>query len=189
MPTVSANIGLSIATRRDGVARDLRIDPYQACNFVIEIEGLLVGGFSQCTGLAVEVEVHEYREGGQNEFMHRFAGATRHPPLVLKHGLSPLDGLWGWHQDVAAGQVRRRNATIYLLNSSQVPVLWWHIRESLPLKWTGPELHADSASIAFETVELTHRGLSRARTASADNAVAVAADQLAAAATLVGGFF
>jgi phage tail-like protein len=185
MPTIGANIGLSIATGQAG----LRVDPYQSCNFVVEIEGLLVGGFSQCTGLAVEVEVHEYREGGQNEFVHRFAGATRHPPLVLKHGLSPIDGLWGWHQDVSAGHVRRRNGTIYLLNKAQAPVLWWHFREALPLKWNGPDLQAESAAVAFETVELTHRGLSRSRMASADNAVAVAANQLAAAADLVGGFF
>ena len=189
MPAVGANIGLSIATRGAAAGGELRLDPYQSCNFVVEIEGLLIGGFNQCTGLAVEVEMHEYREGGQNEFVHRFAGATRHPPLLLKHGMSPLDGLWGWHQDVAAGNVRRRNGTIYLLNRAQMPVLWWHIREALPLKWSGPELQADSAAVAFETVELTHRGLSRSRLASADNAVTVAANQLAAAADLAGGFF
>ena len=27
-----------------------------------------------------------------------------HPRLVLKHGLSPIDGLWGWHQDVVGGE-------------------------------------------------------------------------------------
>ena len=185
MPTIGTNIGLSIATGLPG----LRVDPYQSCNFVVEIEGQLAGGFASLTGLAIEVESHEYREGGQNEFVHRFAGATRHPPLVLKHGLSPIDGLWGWHQDVAAGEITRRNGTIYLLNQAQVPVLWWHFREALPLKWNGPELHAESAAVAFETLELAHRGLSRSRRASADNAVAVAANDLAAAAKLVGGFF
>jgi phage tail-like protein len=185
MPTIGTNIGLSIATGLPG----LRVDPYQSFNFVVEIEGLLAGGFSSVTGLAIEVESYEYREGGQNEFVHRFAGPTRHPPLMLKHGLSPIDGLWGWHQDVVAGDITRRNGTIYLLNQAQVPVLWWHFREALPLKWNGPELQAENATVAFETVELAHRGLSRSRQASADNAVAVAANDLAAAANLVGGFF
>ena len=57
MPGIGANIGVSIAARITG----LRLDPYQASNFVIEIEGLLVGGFSECSGLEVEVEVEEYR--------------------------------------------------------------------------------------------------------------------------------
>jgi phage tail-like protein len=185
MPAIGANIGLSIAAGLSG----LRIDPYQSCNFVIEIEGLLVGGFSECTGLQIEVEMHEYREGGQNAFIHRFAGATKHPPLVLKHGLSPIDGLWGWHQDVASGNIQRRNGTIYLLNSQQVPVLWWNFREALPLKWSGPELNADKALIAIESVELAHRGLTRARSVTAGTAVAAATADLAAAAGLDGGFF
>jgi phage tail-like protein len=185
MPAIGANIGVSIAAGLAG----LRIDPYQSCNFVIEIEGLLVGGFTDCTGLQIEVEMHEYREGGQNDFIHRFAGATKHPPLVLKHGLSPLDGLWGWHQDVVSGNIQRRNGTIYLLNSQQVPVLWWHFREALPLKWSGPELGSQKAAVAVESVELAHRGLTRARPVSSGTAVAAATADLAAAANLIGSFF
>src|SRR4051794_13359252 len=109
MAAIGTNIGISIAAGLAG----LRIDPYQSCNFVIEIVGLLAGGFSECSGLQVELEMHEYREGGQNDFIHRFAGAAKHPPLVLKHGLSAMDGLWGWHQDVASGNIQRRNGTIY----------------------------------------------------------------------------
>ena len=185
MPSVGANIGVSIAAKLSG----LRVDPYQSSNFVVEIEGLLVGGFSDCGGLAVEVESTEYREGGQNGFIHRFAGATRHPPLVLRHGISPIDGLWGWHQDVVSGTIRRRNGTIYLLNQAQVPVLWWHFREAIPLKWTGPELKADSASVAFESVELAHRGLVRAKQSTAETAVSIATTELAKAADLGGGGF
>jgi phage tail-like protein len=185
MPTIGANIGLSIAAGLSG----LRVDPYQSCNFIVEIEGLLVGGFTDCAGLQIEVEAHEYREGGQNEFVHRFAGGTRHPPLVLKHGLSPIDGLWGWHQDVAAGDIRRRNGTIYLLNKVQRPVLSWTFREALPLKWSGPDLRADAATVAVESVELAHRGLTRPRSATADTAVSIAVSELVKAADLSGGFF
>jgi len=185
MPINGASIGVSIAARLTG----LRVDPYQGSNFVVEIEGIVAGGFTDCTGLEVEVEIEEYREGGQNDFVHRFAGRTTHPRLVLKHGMSPLDGLWGWHQDVAAGNVQRRNGTIYLLNKEQFPVLWWNIRDAFPVKWTGPTLGAASATVAFESVELVHRGLSRAQQTTADSAVSVAVSQLAAAATPNGGFF
>jgi phage tail-like protein len=185
MPTTGASIGVSIAAG----LRDLRVDPYQSNNFIVEVEGLLVGGFTECSGLQIEVETHEYREGGQNDFVHRFAGATKHPLLVLKHGLSPIDGLWGWHQDVSAGHIRRRNGTIYLLNKQQVPVLWWHFREALPMKWSGPDLRAESSAVAFESIELAHRGLTRARSSTADTAVITATDDLAKASRLIGGFF
>jgi phage tail-like protein len=138
----------------------MRFDPYQASNFVIEIEGLLAGGFSECSGLEVESEMQEYREGGVNDYVHRFAGPTRYPPLVLRHGITLSDILWRWYQMTSAGQVKRRNGTIFLLNSEHIPVVAWVLRDAFPYKWTGPELRADTANVAFESVELAHRGLS-----------------------------
>jgi hypothetical protein len=39
--------------------------------------------------------------------------------------------------------------------------MFWDFKEAYPVKYTGPELRADSGSVAFESIELTHRGLSR----------------------------
>jgi phage tail-like protein len=140
------------------------LDPYRSFNFFIEIEGILIGGFSECTGLQVETEFFEYHEGGVNNYRHHFAGATKYPPLLLKHGLTLVDELWLWHQDIVVrGNIRRRNGTIYLLNKQNLPVLWWDFREAFPYKWSGPELRADASTVAFESVELVHRGLSRPR--------------------------
>jgi phage tail-like protein len=139
----------------------MRSDPYQGCNFVIEIEGLLVGGFSECSGLEVETELVDYREGGVNDYVHRFAGATRSPPLVLRHGITPADGLWRWYRMTVAGQVVRRNGTIFLLDNAHHTAVQWDFKDAFPYKWSGPELRAEAASIAFESVELAHRGLSR----------------------------
>lgn len=182
MPTLGPNIGLSIAAG----ANDLRVDPFQSCNFLVEIEGLLVGGFSSCKGLEVEIEEHEYREGGVNDFVHRFAGRAHHPRLVFQHGLSPVDGLWNWHQDTVNGIVKRRNGTVYLLNSERVPAIWWEFKQALPLKWTGPELNAATASIAFESLEVAHQGLSRPRLARIADDIA---GELSSTLNLPGGFF
>lgn len=157
MPTLGPNIAIAAASNLLGV----RVDPYQVFNFFIEIEGILAGGFSECSGLQVETEVQEYAEGGQNEYVHRFRGRTKYPPLVLKHGLTVINGLWQWHKNVLEGNVKRKNGTIYLLNRSRIPVLWWDFKEAFPTKWTGPELRANSGDVAFESVELAHRGLSR----------------------------
>ena len=182
MPGISADFGLSIATGATG----LRLDPYLSCNFVVEIDGVLVGGFAECSGLQVETEVFEYREGGRNEFIHRLAGSTRHPPLVFKRGLTPVDGLWNWHQDVVAGVIKRRNGTIYLLNAQSVPVRWWHFTKGLPVKWSGPDLQAASSAVAFESIEIAHQGISRPGllTGGAD-----VAGELAATLQGVGSFF
>jgi phage tail-like protein len=78
---------------------------------------------------------------------------------VLRHGITSGDGLWRWYQMTAAGQVVRRNGTIFLLDSPHVVALQWDFRDAFPYKWIGPELRAEAANIAFESVELVHRGL------------------------------
>lgn len=142
-------------------------DPYRVFNFLIEIEGLVIGGFSECSGLQVETELFEYREGGLNEYMHNFVGSTKYTPLVLKQGLTSNDGLWKWHQEIVSQGVnqviKRLNGTIYLNDQQGNQVKVWNFKQAFPYKWTGPELRADSSEVAFESVELVHRGLSQAR--------------------------
>lgn len=158
MALPGVNAAFAVATNLLG----LRLDPYQAFNFFIEIEGILVGGFTECSGLQVEVEVESYSEGGLNDYVHNFRGRTKYPPLTLKHGLTLIEGLWMWHQEIVTkGEVTRRNGTIYLLNRQRIPVLWWNFKGAFPTKWTGPDLRAESGSVAFESVELVHQGLSR----------------------------
>ena len=157
MPSLGLNAAFSLVTNLLGV----RLDPYQGFNFLVEIEGILAGAFSECTGLTVETEFLDYREGGVNGYVHRFPGPTKYPPIVLKHGLTQIDGLWSWHQDVTQWNVARKNGTIYLLNKQSLPVMWWDFKEAYPTKYTGPDFHADSGAVAFESVELAHRGLSR----------------------------
>jgi phage tail-like protein len=143
------------------------IDPYQVFNFLIEIEGLVIGGFSECSGLQVETELFEYREGGLNEYMHNFGGSTKYLPLIIKHGLTSIDGLWDWHQEIVTQGVnqgvKRRNGTIYLLDRQRNMAKVWNFKQAFPYKWSGPELRADSSEVAFESVELVHRGLNQVR--------------------------
>ena len=157
MPSLGLNAAFSLVTNMLGV----RADPYMSFNFLVEIEGILAGGFSECTGLNVETEVLDYREGGLNDYMHHFVGPTKYTPLILKHGLTQIDGLWTWHQDVVRGEIERKNGTIYLLDKQRLPVMWWDFKQAIPVKWTGPELRASTTAVATESVELRHQGISR----------------------------
>jgi phage tail-like protein len=158
-PNLNASFSLVSSIGLGGLG--VRSDPFLACSFLVEVEDILAGGFSECSGLEVETEVESYREGGQNSYLHQFAGATKYPPLILKHGLTWIDGLWSWHQEVSSGMIKRKNGTIYLLDRQQVPVMWWNFNEAFPVKWSGPSLRADATQVAVESVELRHRGLSR----------------------------
>jgi phage tail-like protein len=182
LPSIGLNTALAALTNLTGV----RLDPYLAFNFLVEIEGILAGSFSECTGLQVETEYHDYREGGLNDYVHRFAGPTKYPPLMLKHGITQIDGLWNWHQEVTQGSIKRKNGTIYLLDRMRIPVMYWNFKEAFPVKYTGPDFRADAAAIAFESVELTHRGLSRPTLGSV---LGPAGSAIAGAAGAIGGSF
>ena len=140
-------------------------NPYLAFNFLVEIEGLVVGGFSEVTGLQIEVEVQDYREGGLNEYIHKLAGPTRYPSnVVLKHGLTDTETLWSWHQDVTQGIIQRRNGSIVLRDNAGEDKLRWNFIEAYPVRWVGPDMRAGTAEVGVETLELVHRGLTRPST-------------------------
>ena len=157
MPILPVNTALNLVTNALG----LRRDPYASFNFLVEIDGIIAGGFSEVTGLQVETEFEEYREGGVNDYVHKLPKITKYPNLTLKHGLTDLDILWTWYKDVIQGKIERKNGMIFLLDNSRTPVMWWEFTDAYPVKWTGPDLKAESNTVAFETLELAHNGLTK----------------------------
>lgn len=140
-----------------------RTDPYLAFQYQVEIESVTVGGFSEVTGLQVETEIKEYREGGLNEYMHRLAGPTRYPSnLILKRGLTDVDTLIRWHQAVTQGTVNRFNGSIVLLDITGQERWRWNFLQAYPVKWIGPNLRASASEVALETLELAHNGIHKA---------------------------
>jgi phage tail-like protein len=162
----------------------LRNDPYHVFNFFVEIEGIFAGGFSECGGLQIESETIPYREGGVNDFEHTFIGPMKSGPLILKRGLTLVDSMWLWFQETMRGHIVRKNGTIYLLDKMHIPVVWWNFKAAMPVKWTGPELNANSNEVAFTSIELAHRGLSQPQT---ENLKAVFNQKTAGALAVTGG--
>ncbi len=163
MAVIGAGAAAAAAKRATG----LRDDPYLGYNFLVEIQGLLAGGFTAVSGLEITTEIEERRQGGDNARSYKLPKATRHSNLELIRGLSDIDMLWGWYQDVTAGRIQRRNGTIYLLNHAGLPVSWWNFRRAYPIAWRGPRFDAGSSTVLSATITLAHEGL--------DNPVASAA--------------
>jgi phage tail-like protein len=128
--------------------------------FLLTIDEKEVAGFNEVSGLAVETEVETLREGGVNHTEWQIPGPAKFPSrLVLKRGLGDLSYLWDWYRGIATGQIQRRNIAINLNASQGTGTRAWVFREACPVKWTGPELRASTSAIAFEAIELVHRGL------------------------------
>ncbi len=141
------------------MALDERNDPYMSFRFTIEIDGIIEGGFTDLTGLEATTQVEDYREGGVNDYIHKLPKETVFGNLTLKRGLADCEKLWKWHRDVIAGEIKRKNVHIYLLenNIDQIKKEW-SFKEAYPVKWSGPDFKADGSAVAFESLEITHHG-------------------------------
>jgi len=138
-----------------------RDDPYQSFNFIVEIDGVLSGKFSEVSGLEANVEFDEYREGGVNNFVHKLPKKTNYNNLVLRRGMTNSTALYKWHQDVIAGMIKPKNVSIILLDSEKNEAKRWTFENAFPIKWTGPDLKADNNALAIESLEIVHQGLVR----------------------------
>lgn len=138
-----------------------RKDPYTAFRFRVEIDGITVANVSEVTGLQLETETETYEEGGVNDFVHLLPKRTKYSNITLKRGITDLDEMWRWHQEVIQGKFRRRSGSIILMDSLGEDKWRWNFSDAYPVKWTGPEFRADSATVAFESIELAHHGIKR----------------------------
>jgi phage tail-like protein len=127
------------------------------------------GGFQECTGLEIELDIQELQEGGRNNGVIRRVGRAKYQPLTLKRGMffNPKNGaagldrmLWGWLQSVSAGTVPvpRYDGAIRVLERGTVIATWTFVR-GLPSRIRGPELNAKTGEIAIEELTIAHEGL------------------------------
>ena len=119
-----------------------------------------LGGFSECGGLEMSLQVEEFREGGNNGRLLKFPTRVTWSNITLKKGVTSSTELWDWHYSFTEGKGKRRDGVIVLLDDRQVPHNVWYFRRGLPVKYTGPALNATQSSVAIESVEIAHEGLS-----------------------------
>jgi phage tail-like protein len=117
------------------------------------------GGFSECSGLELAMQPEEYREGGNNAAVLKFAGRATWSNVTLKRGVSPNTELWDWHFSFIEGRGKRRDGVIVLLDAGRQPHQAWYFRRGLPVKYSGPSLNATQNGVAIEAIEIAHEGL------------------------------
>ncbi|HVL39483.1 MAG TPA: phage tail protein [Fimbriimonadaceae bacterium] len=137
-------------------------DPHLGMRFWVEIDGVEVAGFCECSGLTIETEVFEYVEGGWNVYTHKLPVRTKYSNITLKRGIDNSAGeLFKWFEEGLQGAPKsRKNVTITIYGQEvNQQKKQWVLREAWPIKWTGPDLKADSGAVAIETLEFAHHGL------------------------------
>jgi len=134
--------------------------PHLNFHFQVDWGGTRLG-FSEVSGLSIEIEAIEYREGNNPEYsVMKMPGMAKFSNITLKRGIVAGDNeFYEWLNTIKLNQVERRDITISLLNEEHEPTMVWKVSNAFPVKIEAPSLKATGNEVAIETLEIAHEGI------------------------------
>ena len=134
--------------------------PLPVFHFSVDWGGTQVT-FSEVTGLNIEVQPIEYRDGNNPDCSPtKMPGMKKYGNLTLKRGVFASDNeYYAWVQEIALNKIERRDIIISLLNEEHAPVMTWKVINAWPTKLTSPDLKASANEAAIESIEIAHEGI------------------------------
>lgn len=114
--------------------------------------------FQTVSGLSVEYDMEEYKEGGENRFTHKLPVRTKYADLVLKRGMLTDSRVITWFiQAFRDRAFTPTDITVILMNEKSSPLRTWKVAHAIPKKWLVSDLNANENAIVIETLELSYR--------------------------------
>lgn len=136
-----------------------RNDPFAQFNFIVELDGIDVAGFTEIGGIASESDVIEYREGADQPTARKLPGLLTYSNITLKKGYTTNTELWDWRKTTLDGVTERKGGAIILLDEARQPVLRWNFVNGWVSKYEGPGLNSTTNEAAIEAIEISHEGV------------------------------
>jgi len=134
-----------------------RVDPFTGYNFHVEFANAsdAVAAFREVSGMTVNTDVIEYREGNSKD-LHpkKLMGLRKSSNLVFKKGITVNKELWLWYRQIVNGVHDRRNGSVVLHDELGQEVLTWNFYEAWPTKIEFPTLNANTNEVAVISMEL-----------------------------------
>lgn len=120
------------------------------------------GAFQEVRGLGADLEVTAYPEGGVNDYVHQLPLRHTWQRITLRRGLVRDSSLWDWYvAGLSQSLGARRDGAVLLMTPGGTPAYAWIFRAGLAVKWSGPDLNAMQSTVAIESLEIAHEGLTQ----------------------------
>lgn len=114
--------------------------------------------FQSVSGLSVEYDMEEYKEGGENRFTYRLPVRTKYSDMVLKRGMVTGSAIIRWFLSAFRDRdFTPTNVNVILMNEKGEPLRTWNVAHAIPKKWTVSDLNANESALVIETMELAYR--------------------------------
>ena len=134
--------------------------PHTKNHFQVEWGGRSIG-FMEVSGLAMELDVVDYREGSSPEnSVKKMPGLKKFSDIVLRRGIIKNDDdFYRWISTATFNQVERREVIISLLNEQHEPAVTWKLKNAFPSKLEYSSLNSQLSEVVIESLTLVHEGL------------------------------
>jgi phage tail-like protein len=139
-----------------------------AMRFRVSVDGINLGSWASCAGLAVEFKNRRLTEGGNYEYSMILPERVEYRTVTLRRAMSEKESAtvqrWltgvvsGWYNASSPADFGPRTAEIELFDAAGGRVAAWTLRNVFPARWSGPDLDATGSRVAVEQLELTHEG-------------------------------
>ena len=140
-------------------------DPLVGFHYAIEVQGVVTGYFTECSGIGSENEVIEHKivDDKGRETIQKLPGRLKWQDVTLKRGITDNMDIWDWRDEVVQGKVDdvRRNGSVVMFNQQLTEVARWNFENAWPSKVSGPSMKSDSNEFGVEELVITHEGLYR----------------------------
>lgn len=114
--------------------------------------------FQTVSGLSVEYDMEEYKEGGENRFTHKLPVRTKYADMVLKRGMLTDSEVLTWCLKAFRDrEFKPADVNVILMNEKSEPLRTWKVAQAIPKKWLVSDLIANENSVVIETLELSYR--------------------------------
>ena len=114
--------------------------------------------FQSVSGLSVEYDMEEYKEGGENRFTHKLPVRTKYADMVLKRGMLTDSAVMQWcFKAFRDREFEPTDINVILMNEQGQPLRTWKVTHAIPKKWLVGDLNANDNAIVIETLEISYR--------------------------------
>lgn len=114
--------------------------------------------FQTVSGLSVEYDYENFKEGGENRFEHKLPVRTKYADLVLKRGMVVDSEVISWFNNAFRDrEFVPTDINVILMNEKGEPLRVWKVAHAIPKKWVVSDLNSTENAIVVETMEITYR--------------------------------
>jgi|SRR5882762_4592143 len=135
------------------------LDPLASYSFFVEIDGITVAQFRECSGIGISVGIIENRgtaKGGQ-PVLQKLPGSIKYDDIHLARGKVNDKLLWDWIKTVQEGKITeaRKDGAITLFDYAHGEAARYSFFDGWPSRVELGKLTAGGDSVLLETVVIT----------------------------------